>query len=637
MVDSVCRAASGLLLLTGSLLALPAYAGPASAPAYIDDSEFLQAAKRPILPPLFEQRLTSTRFIARSDNPLITLAESSGFQETSDYYETQTYLQKLAAASGGLIALSDLPESSPEGHPMTLVVASTEADKSPAALNRSGKPIVLVEAEIHPGESNGKDAMFMLLRDMTTGDKPLAPLLDKINILFVPIVNVDGDLRRSAYGRINQNGPRITGWRVNGLNLNLNRDWTKLDSAEIRDIVWLFNTYDLNFFADTHSTDGAWYPYDSSYCDNGNGWSPASSRWMETEMRPAVYKELQSYGHLVNECISFNDNGDPTQGYYPYRTDYARFSNQYGDIRNVPSVLIEQHAGHPYKTQVLGNYVMLKAMFQVIGDRATSLQQAIAEDRAKSLAQEKITLTWKPGEPKVVPFDVGEYHYEKSPITGKKTIVWSNKLKRLMVPVTDNSIPDLVVTRPKEYVVPAEWSEVIRRLKAHGIQMTTLDKPTSIPVTLYRMDDVKVAGGFEPDRVRHNEIPSYEGRLMVSGKGKPFQREQTFPAGSVIVDTGQPLGVLAIYLLQPEGPDSFWSWGFFNSTLVSAEEPEEYVMEPMARKMLAESPALKAEFEKKLKEDKAFAADPEARLEWFYERTPFYDVNAFVYPVGVVF
>jgi len=103
------------------------------------------------------------------------------------------------------------------------------------------------------------------------------------------------------------------------------------------------------------------YPYDSSYCDNGNGWSPASSRWMNSKMRGPVYKELESYGHLVHECISLNDNQDPTQGYYPYRTDLARFSSQYGDVRNVPSVLVEQHALHPYETQVLGTYVMLKS------------------------------------------------------------------------------------------------------------------------------------------------------------------------------------------------------------------------------------------------------------------------------------
>ena len=213
------------LLLSCSL---PALAGPPAGPAYIDESAYPAAARQRILPPMFAQSLTSTRFVASPDNPLITLAESSGFQQTSDYDQTQAYMRKLAAASGGLVVLSELPELSAERHPMMLAVASTEADKSPASLNGSGKPTVFVEAEIHPGEANGKDAMFMLLRDMTTGAKPLAALLTKINIVFIPVVNVDGDLRRSAYGRINQNGPKETGWRVNGLNLNLNRDFTKL-------------------------------------------------------------------------------------------------------------------------------------------------------------------------------------------------------------------------------------------------------------------------------------------------------------------------------------------------------------------------------------------------------------------------
>ncbi len=236
---------------------------------------------------MFEQRLGSLRYLAKPGDPLITQAESSDFQRTSDYRETRAYLEKLVAASSGRIALRELPERSAEGHPMLLVTASTEADKSAAGLKRSAKPTLLVEAEIHPGEANGRDAMFMLLRDMSAADRPLAGLLEKINLLFIPVVNVDGDLRRSAYGRINQNGPQETGWRVNGRNLNLNRDFTKLDSAEIRNVAWVFNHYELSFFADTHSTDGAMYPYDSSYCHNGNGWSPASSAWMDQVMRKA--------------------------------------------------------------------------------------------------------------------------------------------------------------------------------------------------------------------------------------------------------------------------------------------------------------------------------------------------------------
>ncbi|WP_263144057.1 M14 family metallopeptidase [Pseudomonas sp. RIT-PI-AD] len=624
--------AAGALAFMG----LPALADLPQAPGYVDDSTALPAAKARILPPMFEQTLSSTRFLVGADHPLATVAEASDFHRTSTYTQTREYMDKLAAASEGAIALTWMPEKSGEGYDMLLAVASTSADKSAEGLKASGKPTVLVQAEIHPGEANGKDAMFMLLRDMTTGKKPLAALLDKINILFIPTLNVDGDMRTSAYGRINQNGPDITGWRVNGQNLNLNRDFTKLDSAEIRNVAWVFNHYELSFFADTHSTDGAMYPYDSSYCHNGDGWSPAATRWMDTLMQPRVYEEVRRYGHQIHECISLNDNQDPTQGYYPYRTDLARFSNQYGDIRNVPSVLIEQHALHPYRTQVLGNYVMLKAMFDSIGSNAESLKTAIAADRAKALADDRVTLTWKPGTPKPVRFTTGAYSEALSPITGRKTIKWTNEPLEMEVPVTANDVPDLSVARPAEYIVPVQWGEVIDRLRAHGIAMKTLDKPTPIEVTLYRMDDIELAGGFEPDRAAKNRIPGYEGHLLVSGTAKPIKRLQTFPAGSAVIDVRQPLGVLAMDLLEPASPDSFWSWGFFNSTLVVAEEPEEYVMEPMARRMLEQDPKLKAEFQHRLDTDEAFAKDADARLQWFYQRTPFYDANAYLYPVGRV-
>ncbi|MBV6271161.1 peptidase, partial [Pseudomonas aeruginosa] len=127
-------------------------------------------------------------------------------------------------------------------------------------------------------------------------------------------------------------------------------------------------------------------------------------------------------------------------------------------------------------------------------------RQAIASDRERLLRQKEVILTWKPGEVAETPFVVGDYRYEQSPVTGARTIVWSNRPKTLKLPVTDNGVPDLVVPRPQRFIVPAQWHEVIARIKAHGIRYSTLERPTEIAVTLYRMDDIKLADGFEPDR-----------------------------------------------------------------------------------------------------------------------------------------
>lgn len=166
--------------------------------------------------------------------------------------------------------------------------------------------------------------------------------------------------------------------------------------------------------------------------------------------------------------------------------------------------------------------------------------------------------------------------------------------------------------------------------------MNTLEQPTALDVTAYRLDEVKLGTPFEPDRESADKIPGYEGRLLISGKPVAMPRKVTYPAGSVVIDPDQPLGALAMVLLEPSSPDSFLSWGFFNANLTSAEAPEAYVMEPMARRMLAESPALRQAFAARLKADPKFAKDRNARLNWFYERTPFADSNRYLYPVGII-
>ena len=66
---------------------------------------------------------------------------------------------------------------------------------------------------------------------------------------------------------------------------------------------------------------------------------------------------------------------------------------------------------------------------------------------------------------------------------------------------------------------------------------------------------------------------------------------------------------------------------------ISAEYYENYVMEKVAEKMLLEDPELEKEFNKKLKEDESFRNDPQARLDFFYKKTIYYDSNYLVYPI----
>jgi hypothetical protein len=152
------------------------------------------------------------------------------------------------------------------------------------------------------------------------------------------------------------------------------------------------------------------------------------------------------------------------------------------------------------------------------------------------------------------------------------------------------------------------------------VQYERITAPREVEVTMDRFSDVRFANA------------QFEGRVRVTATATPERRRERYPAGSVRVPTDQPLGELAMVMLEPSSPDSLFQWGAFNSILNPTEYVEAYIMEPMAERMLAEDPKLAEEFRQKVESDPEFRG--RARLQWLYQRTPFYDERARLYPIG---
>ncbi len=554
-----------------------------------------------------------------ADDPWVTPAERTGLTATPTYAETVTWLQRLVEAAPELSMVS--LGRSPEGRDIWMVVASAEGAFTPATLKASGKPTLLAQAGIHPGEIDGKDAGLMLLRDMTVKSTK-TKLLSGANFLFVPILGVDGHERSSLYGRINQRGPVEMGWRTNARNLNLNRDYSKLDTPEIQAIVRVINQWEPDLYLDLHVTNGIDKQYDITFCYNGQqSWSPGIAAWLEKRLTPALNQDLKAMGHIPGPHIFARDRRDLSRGVVA-STAGPRYSNGYGDARHLPTVLVESHSLKPYRQRVLGTYVLLESSLRTLAKYGRQLRRAVTADRARQ--PERVPLTWKvpDAKPDEIEFLGVQWETTPSDISGGDRINYTGQPVTLTVPYIKYNEPEVSVTRPRAYWIPPSWPEVIDRLSRHGIYLETIAEPREVVVELARLSEVNLAD--EP----------FEGHVPVTAVARFERRTVTFPAGSVRVPTDQPLGDLAVLLLEPDSPDSFFQWGFFLEVLQRAEYVEGYVMEPLARRMLDRNPTLKRAFEKKLTEDDDFAADPRARLMWFYERTPYFDDRWRVYPVG---
>ena len=556
----------------------------------------------------------------------LTFAEQTEYRKTPRYAETVAFSQKLDKASDQIVYQSF--GKSGEGRDLPLLIAATDKTFTPDAARRKGKAIVLIQACIHAGESDGKDAGLALLRDVAI-TKTRADLLKDVVILFVPIYNTDGHENFNAYNRINQNGPDEMGFRATTAGLNLNRDYMKADAPETRAFLKLWNAWKPDFFIDCHVTDGADFRYNVTYeYAHFQEVSPLVKNWMDEHFDGNVVPKVEKEGNLLTHYVEFAGR-EVSRGIATFIAT-PRFATGYVPLRNRAGLLIETHMLKPYKSRVRGTYDILRYTIEEIGANKNSLFETNRKADAETIERGKtfdanrqfplrVTTT-----DKSAPFAFKgiEYRTEDSEISGAKRIIYGTKPLDMTIPKFDEGKISVAVAPPLYYIVPPQWRDVIEVLQMHGVEFQTLTKPLKTEVESYRFSDVKFAPA------------SFESRVTVSFKANPIKETREFPAGSILIPTAQTAANVAIHLLEPNSPDSFVYWGFFNAMFEQKEYGEGYVLEKLAREMLAKNPELKKEFEEKLNDEK-FAKSPPARLNFFYERSPYF-INQRVgfYPVG---
>jgi hypothetical protein len=556
-----------------------------------------------------------------------TRAEKTEYRETPRYEETIAYSRRLAASSPMLRYQSF--GTSGEGRELPLLIAAEGGTFTPEGARKAGKAILLVQACIHPGEPDGKDAGLALLRDIAV-TRTREGLLKRVVILFLPIYNVDGHERFGPFNRINQNGPAEMGWRANATNLNLNRDYMKLDAPETRAWIKLWNQWNPDLLIDCHVTNGADYLYDITYIYEHHEHVPkAIVDWHREAFDGRIFPATEKAGTLLAQYMTFRDNRDFSKGIDAFIMP-PRFSTGYSPLRNSPGMTIETHMLKDYRTRVRGTYDLLMYTLEELNHHTERLFRAVRNSQEEALAfgrefdkSRQVPLRVDLTE-KSFPFQLKgvEARTDISEVSGKARVVFGAKRADYTVPFYDDVKVTKSVAPPLYYVVPPQWKDVIERLQAHGLRLQRLAAPAEIEVESYRFSEVKWATW------------PFEGRLRASFKTNTVRERRRYAAGSVIVPLAQPGARVAVHLLEPDAPDSFVSWGFFNAIFEQKEDAEDYKLEKLAREMLAADENLRREFEERLKSDEKFAASPEARLRFFYQRSPYWDQQMNLYPVG---
>jgi murein tripeptide amidase MpaA len=590
---------------------------------------------------------------------LLTLAETSNFAQTGRTDEVEHLAEALTRTWPDAVRSFEYGRSA-SGRVLRALVVSRSGALTAEGLHRAKRPILMLQAGIHPGESDGKDAGFIALRELLEGSAG-AGLLERIAILFVPAFNTDGHERFGRWNRPNQVGPEEMGWRATAQNLNLNRDYTKAQSPEMQAMLRLLNEWDPLICADLHVTDGADFEPDISLQVEPVYQGDAELFATGTQLRDELITKLAAQDSLPLPFYpDLVEVDNPASGFH--LTVYSpRFSTGYFPSRNRFTVLVETHSWKSYATRVRvtrNTIIGLAELASAHGARWLAEVQR-ADARAQQLGGSGVVLDYHAGwresaqhpagdesqasaaspasdppqndppssDPQVTMIDFRGYAYRRTPskISGELVTVYDPSTPEIWhVPFRRNTTPRLIVPAPRVgYLVPAGYArEIGDKLALHGISSEVWPAaPTQCEVHVFRAE-----------RVEFSAVP-FEGctRATLDGSWSPERME--IGAGALLVRVAQSKARLLLALLEPQAPDSLAAWGLFNSWFEQKEYLEPYVAEMMAQELLNAQPQLAREFEHRLASDPAFAANAEARREFFQRRHPSWDSCFGLYPI----
>ena len=482
-----------------------------------------------------------------------TRAERTAFRETSSYADVLGFLDSLQRLDAG-IRVGTLAVS-PEGRRVPYVIAARPASLGPAEAHRSGKPVIWLQANIHAGEVEGKEAAQMLLRDLTRG--PLARLLDSLVLVVVPIYNTDGN-ERWAPGDTNrpgQNGPAIVGRNTNGQGLNLNRDYVKMEAPETRGAAALIEAWDPDVFIDLHTTNGSYHGYALTYAPglNPNG-NPARD-FARDRLLPAIRERMRRrhrtetfwYGNFRNQDPDSLAAGGETYDPRP------RFGTNWMGLRGKIAVLSEGYSNAEFRTRVTATYDFVHEILSFLAESRSAVLAAVEASRHRPA--DSVTVRSALGPPTLQdvlaeitrPAGEGDGGYARR--------IRSGLYKTIRMPVFDRFVAVRREAMPAAYLLPARFGELAMLLRRQGIAVARLTRPWSGEAEEFAVDSVAVGPLFEGHRTVQVE--------GVWGGARPVAPS----AGWFVVATDQPLGVLAAYLLEPASEDGLATWNLLDREL----------------------------------------------------------------------
>ncbi len=548
-----------------------------------------------------------------------TIFETSNGTKTPTYQQAIEWWQKLDAQSGKVKMLTMGPTDA--GFPLHLVVVSNNGDYNFDNIHKNNKRVLLINNGIHPGEPDGIDASMLLARDIVVNKVKLP---DNIVLAIIPVYNIGGCLNRSAFYRVDQNGPEEFGFRGNSENLDLNRDFIKCDSKEARSFAEIFHLTDPDIFIDNHVSNGADYQHVMTLLSSQHSkLGGVMGEYMNKTLEPGIYSLMKDKGYDLVPYVNFAGN-TPDMGMTAY-FDGPRYSSGYASLWHSFAFVPETHMLKPYDQRVKATYALMESFIDFASKNSAVIKQLRDQTKATTKTQSEFPVSWTLDRTRSAEVTFKGYEAGRKPsnVSGQPRLYYDRSKPYVKQIKYFNYFENkTVVKKPVAYVIPQGWWKVIDLLKINGIKMRPLSRDTSMEVEVYRIEDYKSAP--RPYEMHH---------LNSDVKLSTVKKTMKFRKGDYYIPLNQAGNRYLVETLEPQGDDSFFAWNFFDGILGQKEGYSSYAFEDIADQYLKDNPSVREKLEQKKQSDSAFAKNGSAQLNFVYQNSPYYEPDHQRYPV----
>jgi hypothetical protein len=542
-----------------------------------------------------------------------TVAESSAYTRTSRHVEVLQFIERLArlAPLANVLSVQSMGKSA-LGQEMPVLVLSAGRHFTPVAAHASRLPIVLVLANIHAGEVEGKEALLKLAREIAAGGAPLAKLMERAVLLFVPNYNCDGNDKIDSANRLldlakleGQCGPDSgVGTRNTAQGFNLNRDYVKLDAPESRLLMELWHSWRPHLTVDCHTTNGSLHGYHLTY-DTAHliPSSPAAPiLHVRDVLLPELSRRLEARtGYRTWYYGNFRDHADPTKGWESY-SGLPRFGSHYRGLAGRMDVLLECYSYLGYRERCDVMYETLVELLTLAAEQGDTIVRLVDEAEAETVRRgaapqpedlvgiDYSQMTKNPKGGVVVSHPMWPL-FERGGGEGSgarggfEVLAWDldsmrerrlpgRELVRYPTTYYGRFVPTRAVRRPFAYLIPAAWRRIADHLRLHHVRLEEVRKAKSVAAEEFLVD--ARAATSSPDIADDSpaETILFGHWLAVTQKLEP---------GDLVVPMAQPLAHVALYLLEPESDDGLVRWRFFDAVKEGEPFPVRRIPRPFAR------------------------------------------------------